>query len=91
MNVKLINACKQSGLKDWEIAGQAKISCTHFSLIKHGFRDPSKKLARTISKILNGTVSEMELLYPNDPPAAADQPKNPETSANGAVNTQEGI
>jgi len=75
MNFKLINACKLSGLKDSEIAKQAQITCTHFSLIKHGHRNPSPKLSRILSKILKGAVSEMELLYPNDPPAESDQPQ----------------
>jgi hypothetical protein len=66
--------------------------------IKHGIPGPvicralqgknlSPKNAQKIAKALNGAVSEMELLYPNDPPAESDQPQNPETSANGAVNS----
>lgn len=59
INTALVNARKEAGLKQWQVAKEAKISERVYQRYEAGDRIPRADIAKLIARALNSTVEEL--------------------------------
>lgn len=59
MNIKLKQARKKTGLKQWQVAKEANITVVCYQRYEAGDRIPRADTAKLIARALNSTVEEL--------------------------------
>lgn len=64
MKTKLYSVRKASGLTLQEVGNVVGVDAGNLSRLERGVQKASLKLAEKISKLFQGRISELEILYP---------------------------
>lgn len=59
INTALVNARKEAGLKQWQVAKEANITVVCYQRYEAGDRIPRADTAKLIARALNSTVEEL--------------------------------